>query len=104
MRQLASLESEKAREFSTLFENCGDLTYRMALQITGGQEAAARDLVQDAFIKIWKQWDNSRPSNLKGWIYRLMRNLFNDTLRKKYRQPTLSLDAPFDSPAPLDET
>ncbi|MFA5975131.1 MAG: sigma-70 family RNA polymerase sigma factor [Elusimicrobiota bacterium] len=104
MTVLEELKTGKTWEFGELLQNYGDLTYRMALQITGGQEPDARDLVQETFLKVWKQWDLQRPRALKGWIYRIMRNLFNDAMRRKYRRPTLSLDAPLDSPTPLGQT
>lgn len=87
-------------EFSDLLRCYGDMAYRMAYQLTGGREAEARDLVQDAFLKIWRRWDVQQPESFKGWMYRLMHNLYMDNLRKKYRHPTLSLDAP----APDSET
>lgn len=90
----------KSQDFSEILRLYGDVAYRMAYQLTGGRESDARDLVQDAFIKIWRHWDVQKPDSFKGWMYRLMHNLYMDHLRKKYRHPTLSLD----SPAPDSET
>jgi len=83
----------KAEEFSELLRCYGDMAYRMACQITGGRETEARDLVQDGFIKIWRYWGFQRPASFKGWMYRILHNLYMDALRQKARRPTVSLDA-----------
>jgi RNA polymerase sigma-70 factor, ECF subfamily len=83
----------KHDEFNTLLQTYGDLLYRMALHLTGGKEAEARDLVQDGFLRVWRSWDHQRPENVRGWMYRILHNLYMDALRRKARQPTVSLDA-----------
>src|SRR4029077_12084597 len=91
---MSNARSEGTREFEEIIRAHGNRLYRMALHITGGNEAEARDLVQEAFLKTWRQWKVRRPTEFEGWMYRLMRNAFNTGLRRKYRVPTLSLDAP----------
>jgi RNA polymerase sigma-70 factor, ECF subfamily len=84
----------KTDEFNELIRCYGDLVYRMAFQLTSGDETEARDLVQDGFIKAWRYWVIQKPDNFKGWMYRLLHNLYMDVLRKRARQKTCSLDAP----------
>jgi RNA polymerase sigma-70 factor (ECF subfamily) len=84
----------KNEEFSEVLNTYGDMAYRMACHLTGGNEALARDLVQDAFIKIWKNWEWQRPQSFKGWMYRILHNLYMDHLRRKSREATSSYDVP----------
>jgi RNA polymerase sigma-70 factor (ECF subfamily) len=82
----------KNEEFSEVLRTYGDMAYRMACHLTGGNESLARDLVQDAFIKIWKNWEWQRPQSFKGWMYRILHNLYIDHLRRKSREATSSYD------------
>jgi len=83
----------KNDEFSEVLKTYGDMAYRMACHLTGGNETLARDLVQDAFIKIWKNWEWQRPRAFKGWMYQILHNLYMDHLRRKSREATSSYDA-----------
>lgn len=71
----------------------GQAAYRMAVQITGGNQVLAEDLVQDAFIKIWKKTE-PMPVSVKSWLYRVLRNLYIDHLRRRKREATVSYDVP----------
>ena len=84
----------KNEEFSEVLRLYGDMAYRMACHLTAGNESLARDLVQDAFVKIWKNWEWQQPQSFKGWMYRILHNLYMDHLRRKTRQATHSYDAP----------
>jgi RNA polymerase sigma-70 factor (ECF subfamily) len=48
---------------------------------------AAEDVVQNAFIKLFRQWDEGmRPSpNLKAWLYRVTHNEAVDHIRRESR-------------------
>src|SRR5262245_9616303 len=83
----------KSEEFSELLRTYGDTAYRMAYQLTGGREAEANDLVQDVFIRIWKNGDLPSPVSMKGWLYRVLRNLYIDALRRLSRRPTVPLQS-----------
>ncbi len=83
----------KNEEFNELLKNYGSLAYRMAYQLTGGKASDAGDLVQDLFIKLWNRWDGPRPVSMKGWMYRVLRNLFLDHLRSRKRAPLYSLNS-----------
>jgi len=82
----------KNEEFSAVLRTYGDMAYRMACHLTQGNESLARDLVQDAFIKIWKNWEWQRPQSFKGWMYRILHNLYVDHLRRKSREAASSYD------------
>jgi RNA polymerase sigma-70 factor (ECF subfamily) len=70
------------------------LAYRMA-----GNEADARDLAQEALIRVWRARHTVDPTAaLEGWLYRIVTNLFIDALRRRPRVRVDSLDAPVATP------
>ena len=53
----------------------------------------ANDLVQDVFIKVWKNLDNFREdSKLYTWLYRIASNECITFLNRKKLRPTVSFD------------
>jgi RNA polymerase sigma-70 factor (ECF subfamily) len=50
--------------------------------------ADAEDLVQETFLRAFRSFDRfDRGSNLKGWLYTIMRNAYINSYRKKQREP-----------------
>ena len=61
-------------EFEELVRPHVDALYRTALRMTG-DPAAAEDLVQDAFLKAWKNFHRfERGTNFKAWIFTILTN------------------------------
>jgi RNA polymerase sigma-70 factor (ECF subfamily) len=73
-------------------------------QIVGNAEEA-RDLVQEAFIRVWSNLDQFNPRyRFSTWLFRIAHNLAIDQLRRR-RQTVVSLDVGEDdegSPLRLD--
>ena len=58
--------------------------YRFALRIVGNV-AEAEDVVQEVFIKLWKQREQLHQySNLEAWCIRMTKNLSIDKTRSKH--------------------
>ena len=60
-----------ARAFEVLFARYGELIRRHLARITRN-DAAAQDLVQEVFLRVWtraEQWDGRGP--FKAWLYRM---------------------------------
>lgn len=58
-------------------------------------EAAADDVVQEAFLRAWKAFDTLRdPGHVKTWLYTLARHAAIDWLRreKRHRMEELNVD------------
>jgi RNA polymerase sigma-70 factor (ECF subfamily) len=82
-----------AHAFEMLFERYGEVTRRHLRRITG-DDAAAQDLVQEAFLRVWTraaQWDGR--GSFKAWLYRIATNLALNYLRTVRRRRELPLDA-----------
>jgi len=61
----------------------GKATYNFAYRLTGN-EADARDLTQDAFLRVFRAWQSFQPgTSFLSWIYRIVTNLHRDELRRK---------------------
>ncbi len=64
-------------------EQYGKATYNFAYRLTGN-EADARDLTQDAFIRVYRAWRSFQPgTSFLSWIYRIVTNLYRDELRRR---------------------
>lgn len=69
------LQSSDQRAYSELFEAMHVVLLRYAWRFTGDQEAA-RDIVQDAFLKLWQIRAEVDPQrSLKALLYTMVRNL-----------------------------
>jgi len=61
----------------------GKATYNFAYRLTGN-ENDARDLTQEAFIRVFKAWRSFQPgTSFLSWIYRILTNLYRDELRRR---------------------
>jgi RNA polymerase sigma-70 factor (ECF subfamily) len=77
--------------FNQLVLNYQSLAYNVAYRIVGEQDAAA-DATQDAFIKAYKALNGFRGKSFKPWLLRIVTNTCYDHLRAKKRKPTANLD------------
>ncbi len=81
----------EARE--ELARHCQRQAYLLALQLTGNRDDAL-DLAQDAVIRFFGalgRFDCSRP--LRPWLFRIVRNLYRDRLRRQRLRRTEPLEA-----------
>jgi len=58
-----------------------------ALYLTKNSENA-KDLLQDTYLKAYRFWNNyEKGSNVKAWLYQIMKNSFINDYRKKDKEP-----------------
>jgi RNA polymerase sigma-70 factor (ECF subfamily) len=56
-------------------------------------EFDAQDLVQDTYMRAYKFFNSFKPgSNSRAWIYKIMKNLFLNSVRKKNLHPVQSIE------------
>ncbi|MGI6553814.1 MAG: sigma-70 family RNA polymerase sigma factor [Bacillota bacterium] len=68
--------------------------YNVAYRFIGNHDDAS-DLAQEAFVRAFKSIKSFRgEASLKTWLYHIVANVCRDELRKRKRQPVVSLDAP----------
>ncbi len=64
-----------------------DALYNFALRMTGDSDDA-NDLVQDTYLKAFRFFDKfEKGTNIKAWLFRIMKNTFINTYRKKSKEP-----------------
>jgi RNA polymerase sigma-70 factor (ECF subfamily) len=91
------------REFEDLVRPHADALYRTALRMTGDAQAA-EDLVQDCFLRAWKNLDRfERGSNFKAWIFTILTNGFINEYRRRSRTPAVVTDFAEVEPAGTEE-
>lgn len=74
---------EQAAFLERAIEQYGKATYNFAFRLTHN-EADARDLTQDAFIRVFRAWRSFQPgTSFLSWIYRIVTNLHRDELRRR---------------------
>ncbi len=90
----ASAADPSAESFEALVRRHGPAIYRMAYRMTGN-EADAEDLTQDAVLEAFRAFRKFQPgTHFDRWIYRIMTRTFIDSVRRRRRHPTISLEQP----------
>jgi RNA polymerase sigma-70 factor (ECF subfamily) len=75
--------SERAAFLERAIEQYGNATYTFAFRLTHN-EADARDLTQEAFLRVYRAWQSFKPgTSFLSWIYRIVTNLHRDELRRR---------------------
>jgi RNA polymerase sigma-70 factor (ECF subfamily) len=86
-------------EFDSLVKRYHKQAYNIAYRLTGNH-ADAEDLTQDAFMRAFRFFGNyKRDWPFDNWLYKIMSNLFVDSLRRKPKVKAQSLDQPVDTGA-----
>jgi RNA polymerase sigma-70 factor (ECF subfamily) len=82
--------------FETLLGSRVDRTYRTARAILGN-DADARDAVQEAWLAVWRQLPRLRePASFEGWLDRILLNACRTALRRRGRVREIPMAAEHD--------
>lgn len=68
------------------------LAFNVALRVMG-EEAAAADATQEAFISAYRSLRGYRGGSFRSWLLRIVTNACYDELRRRKRRPAVSLEA-----------
>jgi RNA polymerase sigma-70 factor (ECF subfamily) len=80
-----------AQEFAVLAANYMTELYNAARRTTGNTQDA-EDLAQDVYVRAFQTRRQLKdPACCRAWLYRIMRNLWIDGLRRKRARPELVL-------------
>lgn len=75
-------------EFSNLISSHRSFLHQLAMKLTKDIDDA-KDLIQETFFKAIKNKDKYKEgTNIKGWLYTIMKNTFINQYRKKKFQNT----------------
>jgi RNA polymerase sigma-70 factor, ECF subfamily len=75
-----------AKDFITEVEGYKDILRGMAYKLTNN-ESASQDLLQDTFYRAISNLDKFKEgTNLKAWLFTIMKNIFINGYRKKKRE------------------
>ena len=81
-----------------------DRVYNLCLRMLGSPQAA-EDAAQETFLSAYRSVGRMRGPSVRSWLLRIAANASIDELRRRRRQPQLSLEAPApgsDSGRPLE--
>ncbi len=91
---LARCRKGNPRAFEELVELYEKKVYNLAYRMLGNMEDA-RDITQDAFIKVYSSLSNFRgDSSFSTWLFKIVSNMCLDELRRRGRRSFVSLDEP----------
>jgi RNA polymerase sigma-70 factor (ECF subfamily) len=79
--------------FNCLVAAYQDRVYNLCLRMVGSPQAA-EDATQEAFLSAYRSVGRLRGTNVRSWLFRIASNICIDELRRRKRQPAISLDAP----------
>ena len=82
-KPLEPASAEQTAFLERAVEQYGKATYNFAFRLTRN-DADARDLTQEAFIRVYRAWRSFKPgTSFLSWIYRIVTNLYRDELRRR---------------------
>jgi RNA polymerase sigma-70 factor (ECF subfamily) len=84
----------EVRAFEVIFDRHGHAAFSLAYRMCGAR-ARAEDIVQDAFLSLWRsggRYDRARGS-VRSWVLSVVRNRAIDTFRREALRQTQDLDA-----------
>ncbi len=84
------LQNKSEEAFSVLYDQYSAALWGVALKMTKN-EASAEEILQDVFVKIWRNIDryDAAKGTLFTWMLNITRNTCKDYFRSKYHQNSL---------------
>ncbi|MDE2312993.1 MAG: RNA polymerase sigma factor [Elusimicrobia bacterium] len=83
----------RARELEKFIEDYSERGFRFACRLCRSEEEA-KELVQEAFFRVIRHWDQFEPSsNPESWFLTILRHVYLDAAKRYERRNCRSLDA-----------
>ena len=87
MAELTQKEVQKQEDFNDEIIPHLDALYNFALRLTSDPNDA-EDLVQDTIVKAFRFFSSyEKGTNAKAWLFRILKNSYINSYRKKSKQP-----------------
>ena len=82
--------------FALVYDRTIDAVFGSVVRFLNNDREAAADIVQEAYLAVWRQADRYEPASgsLKGWILAIARNRAIDRLRAAARRPVIVHPSP----------
>lgn len=81
-----------APDFEAFVREYGERAFQFAYRLSGNAEEA-KELVQEAFVRMFRHWDRFDPErSMDAWYFRILRNVFLDGRRRYDRRHSVSID------------
>ncbi len=100
---MARVRERDVTAFEAVYDSSHRLVYGIAFKMLGDQ-AAAEDLAQAVFLKIWTSPEAFGGGNFGAWIARVTRNRALDMLRSRAARPESEIADDVPLAGSLDET
>ncbi|MEA2494579.1 MAG: hypothetical protein QOJ29_2490 [Thermoleophilaceae bacterium] len=83
-----------ARAFEAIYDRHGSSAFSLAYRIAGNR-AVAEDIVQEAFLSVWRSSVRYQPErgNLRSWLLSVVHNRAIDSIRRSVVQTRNLVDA-----------
>lgn len=91
MTAFAEGEVESGLEFETVYRDHADYVYNLAFRLSGAP-GDADDLLQETFIRVYRYLTGYAGGSVRGWLRRIVVNLFLTNCKIRSRQLHVSLD------------
>ena len=91
---MALVQRGDARAFEAIYDRHGSAAFSLAYRIAGNRNAA-EDIVQEAFLSVWRSGVRYRPErgNLRSWLLSVVHNRAIDWLRRSAVHTRRQVDA-----------
>ena len=90
---IADLKAKNKTAFENLYDKYSGAMFNIILRIVNSNEVA-EDVLQDSFLKIWKNIDSydETKATIFTWMLNICRNTALDALRKANVRPSIKTD------------
>jgi len=91
---MAQLVAGRDASLNALMDRHAEAVFRFLVRMLGNEDDA-RDLAQEAFVRVYRSRESYRPDKkFSTWLFTIAANLARNHLRWRARHPAVSLDAP----------
>ncbi len=100
---MARVRARDPDAFETLYDEFSRLVYGVALRVLA-DSAAAEDVTQAVFLKLWSDPESFRAGNFPAWLLRVTRNRALDVLRARTAHPQVEISTDMPERDALEDT